>query len=90
MPVKRAAATTPKKRAAVKKETPLPIPLTCGGPFVNAEGRCSHGLENGSCDLPDQFMCPIYLRFEIDNPTKVGDVPEDLVQKFRSIKPVPL
>jgi hypothetical protein len=32
----------------------LPIPLTCR-PQIE-EGKCVHGLDNGACELPDQFM----------------------------------
>jgi hypothetical protein len=32
----------------------LPIPLTCHPEIV--DGKCVHGLDNGACELPTEFM----------------------------------
>jgi hypothetical protein len=38
----------------------LPIPLTCR-PQIE-EGKCVHGLDNGACELPDQFPVDKHTR----------------------------
>jgi len=74
-------------RKESKKE--LPIPLTCT-PDIR-DGTCSHGLEGGSCDLPDQFMCPFFLWY-VKQPENAaessGDVSIPLLNRVRAEVPV--
>lgn len=66
----------------------LPIPLTCSPQVEN--GRCIHSFDNGACELPDQFMCPLFLYFEQQHPEKIGDAPKEIVDRILNEKPITL
>jgi hypothetical protein len=77
-----------KKKALKAKDIPLPVRLTCH-PVIQG-GRCVYGLDNGACKKSTEFMCPFYLKFEILNPHKAGEVPSELVEQIRNQRPCPL
>ena len=76
------------KTAETKSRKKLPIPLTCN-PRIE-DGRCIHSYDNGACKLPDQFMCPYWLWYEREHPDKVGDAPQEMIERIRNIPPASL
>lgn len=84
-----------KKKAAAKKETPLPIPLRCHPQIIQQEDgkkRCIHSFESGACDLDTELMCPFYLRWLKENPDAKEvpvEIPLAVMERVTSLRPIP-
>jgi hypothetical protein len=76
----------PKPKSVRAVRSKLPIPLTCIPQVV--QGKCTHALDSGACELSEQFMCPYWLLYAQQNPDKVGAIPKELMDRVRSTKPI--